>query len=102
MYNPRNSEVYGLLGYSYLRNEQINRAIESLQISLRRNPKNLMSHYNLALAYWANGQKTDAIEELRTLYQLDSKYEGVVKKDAQFRKILNSKEYETINSPINN
>lgn len=53
-------------------------------------------HYNLALAYWADGQKTKAIDEIKTCLKLDPKYKDKIKDDTQFETFKSSKEYRAL------
>jgi tetratricopeptide (TPR) repeat protein len=60
-------------------------AIESLEKSIKINPKYVEGHYNLALAYWANQDKKKAISEVKKVLELDPTYKAKIKDDVQFR-----------------
>jgi tetratricopeptide (TPR) repeat protein len=91
--DPNNDEAYGLMGYSYFKANKIDESLIAFKKSLSINPKNIMSHYNLALVYWANSQKPEAIEEIHRIYMLNPTYEKTIKEDYQFKKILESQDY---------
>ncbi|HVM32588.1 MAG TPA: tetratricopeptide repeat protein [bacterium] len=99
--DPQNSEAYGLMGYSYYRDKKIIQAIDALQTSLKINPNELMSYYNLAIVYWANGEKSNSIEQLKILFEHNPKYEKLIKQDNQFNTILKSPEYQTMMAGLN-
>lgn len=91
-----NWTAFGLRGYSFLRIHEVKKAIDSLEHSMVLNPNYASGHYNLALAYWANGQKTDSIDQLKKLYGSDPSYKAHVEDDTQFKEILKTREYQTM------
>lgn len=91
--DPMNPVVYDLKGYSQLRNGEVQKAVETLQRSIEIDPSYVWSHYDLALAYWATGDTTKAVEEVRTVLDLDSNLRNVIRTDGQFEKFKNSEEY---------
>jgi tetratricopeptide (TPR) repeat protein len=96
---PANAEVYGLMGYSYYRNGQLDQAVSALTNSIQIDPKLIMSHYNLALVDWALTKKGKSKEaavfnEIGTVIRLDPKYEKYMRDDPQFREMFKSKIYK--------
>ncbi len=99
--NPQDAETYGLMGYSYYRNGQLDAAVNTLQQSLQINPKTITSHYNLALVYWAQSQKNKSIEEINQIYLLDPTYKKQIYDDTQFKTIIHSPEYQELEKKFN-
>ncbi len=97
----QDAETYGLIGYSYYRNGQLDDAKIALQQSLYINPNLIMSHYNLAIVYWAQSQNTKAIEEIRQIYLLDPTYKKQIYDDTQFKNIINTPEYKEMEKKWN-
>ena len=91
--DPYNDDAYGLLGYAYYRNKQFSQAQDALQLSIRLNPNNFMSYYNLALVLWAKGQKNNTFDQLKYLFTNDRKYISLVSDDTQFHEIIHDPEY---------
>jgi tetratricopeptide (TPR) repeat protein len=58
-------------GYTLYLNKNFSGAIENYWHALKFDPNSAQIHYNLALAYDANGQKTLALEEWRKVVDLD-------------------------------
>ncbi len=93
--DSKNSEAYGLMGYSFYRVHQIGQAIRALSTSIQFDPGNDMSRYNLALADWAAGDAASAISDLKILYGMDPGNRAKVEADTQFRQIIHSPAYQT-------
>lgn len=91
-----NWEAYGLMGYSYLRDHQIEKAVVQLEESVNTNPCYAIGHYNLALAYWANGQKDKAIEQVKLTVQVDKSFKNKILQDTQFTAFKSEKEFKKI------
>lgn len=97
--DSNNAEAYSLLGYSQFRYGQLDEATTSLKQSLKIDPNFIMSHYNLALVYWAIGKTEQAYQnaafrEMDTVIQIDPKYEKLMRDDTQFGEIFKSDAYE--------
>jgi tetratricopeptide (TPR) repeat protein len=98
--DPENVLAYELMGYSYLRSGRAIDAISTLKKSLEISPDYIMSHYNLALAYWSNHDLDNAVKEITQVYLLDRNrglvedYKNDVYEDPQFKEILNTPEYK--------
>ena len=100
--NPKNATVFQLKGYALLRRAQIKSdshasdlkdAIQSLEKSTFIDPQNTWGYYNLALAYWEDGRRDEAIDSLRHLLSLDSRFKSVISNDVQFNKFRSSKDF---------
>jgi tetratricopeptide (TPR) repeat protein len=94
--DPKNDTAYGLMGYSYFRDGDLNNSVIALKKSIGINSNNIMSHYNLALVYWAKQQKNSTIEEIQKVYLLDKTYKNKFHGDPQFKEIINTPEYKEI------
>jgi len=69
--DPSNPELWELLGYSELKQGHIQNAVGDLEQSIERDPNFVMGHYNLALAYWAQGRKEDAVQQMQKVVDLN-------------------------------
>jgi tetratricopeptide (TPR) repeat protein len=99
--DPYKDDAYGLLGYAYYRNNQLPQAQDALQLSIRINPKNSMSFYNLTLVLWAEDQKSSAIDQLKYLFSIDNKYISLVSEDTQFHEIIHDPKYVEMIKSLN-
>ncbi len=87
--DSNNAEAYGLLGYSEFRNGQLDDAKKDLEQSIKINPSLIMSHYNLALVYWAQGRKEDAVLQMQKTADLNPRKKKEMEEDPQFKKLIN-------------
>lgn len=94
--DPMNPVVFDLKGYSLLRHGEIHKAIETLQRSVELDPTYIWGHYNLALAYWAAGERRNAVTEVRKVLELDRGFRNVIQNDVQFKKFESSSEYRAL------
>jgi tetratricopeptide (TPR) repeat protein len=92
----KNYEAWQYLGYLALVQGDNEYAITCFNTSVEMNPTYGMGHYNLALAYWADGNKAKSVNELKILYGLDPQYKKLVMEDSQFEEIIQSKEYQNM------
>jgi tetratricopeptide (TPR) repeat protein len=97
--DANNFRACELMGYAYYRIGHINEAIQTLSKLTDSKPDYALGHYNLALAYWANGQKKEAIEEVRKVIGLNPKYREEFKRDLQFKDFESSDEYKGLINP---
>jgi tetratricopeptide (TPR) repeat protein len=91
--NSNDFQAYELKGYTYYRAGNYLKAIDSLEKSVELNHAHLMGYYNLALAYWANGQRDKALEEIKRLLIFDKSYKEKIKEDPQFKEFQSSKNF---------
>jgi len=86
-------EAYGLMGYSYLKNHQVDKAVANLEKSIEIDPAYAMGHYNLALAYWAGGQKDKALEQVKKSIKVDKSLKIKIAEDPQFKVFENETKF---------
>jgi tetratricopeptide (TPR) repeat protein len=98
--NAQNDEAYGLIGYSHYKNKQIDESILNLRKSIGINSKNIMSHYNLAIVYWAKSKKKETVEEIRQVYLLNPDYKKNIYDDTQFKAIIATSEYKEMEKNV--
>ncbi len=91
--DPNNGTAYGYMGYSYLRNGQLDEAEKSLQNAMRLNPGDPMNKYNSSLVYWTKQNGGLASFWLEQLYIIDYSFRRKVEKDPQFKDVIKSPEY---------
>ena len=77
--------VHDLRGYALLRSGDVQGAIKSLEKSVSFAPDYVWGHYNLALAYGKDGQTDQAMQQVRSLIQLDPSMVQTLRSDGQFR-----------------
>lgn len=87
--NPNNPEMLELMGYSELKQGHIQNAVGALEQSVGRDPNFVMGHYNLALAYWAQGRKEDVVQQMQKAVDLNPGIKKTMEEDHQFKKIIN-------------
>jgi tetratricopeptide (TPR) repeat protein len=88
-----NPNAYNMKGYAQLRNGDIKGAVETLRHSIDMDPKYVWGHYNLALAYWALGDHSNAIKEVKSVLDIKPEFREVLMKDGQFSKFRSLPEY---------
>jgi hypothetical protein len=86
--DPSNPELWELLGYSELKQGHIQNAVGDLEQSIERDPNFVMGHYNLALAYWAQGRKEDAVQQMQKVVDLNLSMKKAMEEDSQFKKLI--------------
>jgi tetratricopeptide (TPR) repeat protein len=94
--DPTNANVYNYKGYALYRSGQATDAIDAFNACFQVDPWNVWCHYNLALAYWANGNKDLAIAEVRQTIELGPEFRDIFKKDVQFTQFKTSPEYREL------
>lgn len=94
--DPMNPVVFDLRGYSLLREGRVQEAVAALKRSAEIEPEYIWGHYNLALAYWAAGDRSNAVAEVRTVLQLDPTFKNVIRNDGQFKKFNASPAYREL------
>lgn len=94
--NPKDFKAYELMGYAYYRLKQTNKAVESLKKCISLNSDFLLGHYNLALADWDAGDQTSAIDEVKTVIELDANYKEIIKSDLQFKKFNSTQKFKDL------
>lgn len=98
MLDPSNPNAYHLLGYVYLRqgNNSKTKALENLKFAAELSPNSVWIRYNLALAYWENGDRSSAISEVKKVLELNPQFREIILNDVQFKKFRVSSEYMAI------
>lgn len=94
--DPKNSEAYDLMGYSYFREGKLDEARKALNTSASLDPHNLMSYYNLALVVWAQNQPYQAVLYLKVYINGDKKHKRLIEEDPQFKELIQSDEYKKL------
>jgi tetratricopeptide (TPR) repeat protein len=94
--DPTNAVTFDLKGYCLLRAGDSERAIDVLKQAVAIDRRYLWAHYDLALAYWAAGDTSSAVAEVRQLIALEPTFRDVIKTDAQFSKFRTSSEYRSL------
>lgn len=94
--DPMNPVVFDLKGYALLRNNQIQEAVATLKHSIEIDPNYIWGHYNLALAYWAGGDHSSALAEIKQVLRIDPTFKDVIRKDVQFNKFNASPAYQDL------
>jgi tetratricopeptide (TPR) repeat protein len=107
---PESEQAHSLKAYALLRRGQIERSngqlekagadvkasIETFERGLTFDPKSAWGHYNLALAYWENGQQKEAVDQLRIVLDLDPTFRDVILSDGQFSKFRGNLEFKKL------
>jgi len=88
------------MGYAYFQNHEFDKAIDALEDSIRLNPADLMSYYNLSLVFWARGEKEDAVQQLKDLFDFDPDYLAKVLNDPQFKDVVKSSEFKSLEGDL--
>jgi tetratricopeptide (TPR) repeat protein len=94
--DPTNAVVFDLKGYSLLKAGDTQKAIDVLKQAATIQPSYVWAHYDLALAYWAGGDTSSAIAEVRKVIAADPALREVIKNDAQFNKFRSSPAFMSI------
>jgi len=98
-----NAEAYGLKGYALLkrgqiknRRDDVHEAVRCLEHSVALDSSNIWTHYNLALAYWEYGDQEKAIQSVRKVLSINSKFKDVIEGDEQFSELQKTPEFRTL------
>jgi tetratricopeptide (TPR) repeat protein len=91
-----NSGAYALKGYLLLRSGDKKNALANLEHAVELDSTLNWHHYNLSLAYWDNGLKEEAINQLRIIFSKDSSFRKIVSDDRQFMKFKASNEFNLL------
>jgi tetratricopeptide (TPR) repeat protein len=83
--NPAIPEAYSYKGYALIRQKKYSEAISTLEGLTSRNPDYSWGHYNLALAYWNNGNNKQAIAESLKLLDMDASFCDTFRKDPAYK-----------------
>jgi tetratricopeptide (TPR) repeat protein len=94
--DPMNPVVFDLKGYSLLREGKVPEAIAALRRSVDIDHNYIWGHYNLALAYWAAGDRSNAVAEVKQVLQIDPSFKEVIGNDVQFKKFNASPAYQEL------
>ena len=94
--DPSNGNIYAYKGHAQYRAEKYAKAIQTLEACSKNDDKNVWCHYNLALAYWANGNHDQAIAQVRRTLDLDPSFRDTFKGDFQFNPFKASPEYQKL------
>jgi tetratricopeptide (TPR) repeat protein len=94
--DPTNVVVFDLKGYSLLKAGDTQKAVDVLKQATTIKPSYAWAHYDLALAYWAGGDSSSAIAEVRKVIAADPALREVIKNDAQFNKFRSSPAFMSI------
>lgn len=82
--NPNIPEAYSYKGYALIRLKKYEEAIKTLEDLTSRNPNYPWGHYNLALAYYNNGDSNAAVQECQTLLAIDASFCDTFKTDRAY------------------
>ncbi len=64
---PKNSDAYAFMGYSYLQLDILDKAKKNLQYALKLYPKHMGAHLYMGLLHLKNNKKNLALESLQAL-----------------------------------
>jgi tetratricopeptide (TPR) repeat protein len=87
------------LGISYKETKNFDEALKYLKRQLENNPTEPSPYYNIACVYAVQGRTDDSVKWLKKAIEAHSAFKSQAKKDKDFDKIRNSKEFKTL---INN
>ncbi len=71
---PENFQAFNFLGVAYAQKNMFNRAVGAFLTAIQIQPNVASVHYNLGVAYQADGFKDKALEEYQQALFLDPKY----------------------------
>jgi tetratricopeptide (TPR) repeat protein len=97
--DPESATAYSSKGYSQMRlgeeaGGQYEAAIKTLEyLTSKVDPHYPFGHYNLALAYWKNGQPAKAIAEAETVLKLDPSFCTTFQEDPSYGWFRQKREY---------
>jgi len=94
--NPTNPVLFDLKGYSLLRAGRTHDAVAALEHAITLDPGYVWGHYNLALAYWAEGEKDQAVGEVRKAIEIDPALRKQIREDGQFSAFRESAEFRQL------
>jgi tetratricopeptide (TPR) repeat protein len=87
------------LGISYKETKNFDEALKYLKRQLENNPTEPSPYYNIACVYAVQGKTDDSVKWLKKAIEAHPAFKSQAKKDKDFDKIRNSKEFKTL---INN
>lgn len=91
--DPDNLTAYNNKGYAFIRLGYFKEAIEPLKYAIDKDPSYIWGHYNLALAYWDQGERDKAVNEVAAVLKIDKHFRDIIKHDSQFEKFKISPAY---------
>jgi tetratricopeptide (TPR) repeat protein len=94
--NPTNPVLFDLKGYSLLRAGRTHDAVVALEHAIALDPGYVWGHYNLALAYWAEGEKDQAVAEVRKTIEINPSLRKQIREDGQFSAFRESAEFRRL------
>ena len=94
--DPLNAQAFNLLGYAFFRKKQYIEAITYLETAIRIKPDEPWCHYNIALALWANGNRKQAVQEIKKVLAIDSKFKCIIKEDVQFKEFYDDQNFRKL------
>lgn len=94
--DPENPVLYDLRGYAQFRAGKTAEAIASLRRSVELMPDYTWGHYNLALAYWKDGNQEAAVDEVEKLLRIDSSFRQTIVGDGQFNVFRQSPRFRAL------
>jgi tetratricopeptide (TPR) repeat protein len=94
--DPTNAVVFDLKGYCLFKAGDSQEAVEVLKQAIALDAKYIWARYDLALAYWAGGDTSSAIAEVKKVVASDPTFRDIIKTDAQFNKFRASPEFRTL------
>lgn len=88
--NPNDYQGYSCIGVAYAQKKLYNRAVGVFLMAIRLRPGVASVHYNLGLAYQADGQNEQAGEEFQKALLIDPAYQ----KASDALKVLNQRDQD--------
>ncbi len=94
--------IHGLLAiaWCFKRCDQLNDAIESMQIAIEFEPDQAICHYNLACYFALEGRTSNAIEYLAQAFELRPSFRQQVAGESDFDLIRDDPEFMDFLSPV--
>lgn len=84
------------LGISYKETKNFDEALKHLKRQLENDPEEPSPYYNIACVYAVQGKTDDSVKWLRKAIEAHPAFKSEAKKDKDFDKIRNSKEFKTL------
>lgn len=94
--DPRNPVIFDLKGYSLFRNKEFENAVLVLKKSIEIDPNYIWGYYDLALAYWANGEEEKAVRTVEMILEMNPTFKEIIKKDGQFNRFKRSEKFREL------
>lgn len=94
--NPGDHITLSRKGYAYLANGQIKHAISALERARSIDSSYVLTHYNLALAYFSDSKNELAISEVQKVIQLKPSFKEILKNDYLFKRFRNVPELQRL------